>query len=393
MDLTELIEAIDKSNQSFEEFKRANEARWREFEVFEAKARRPGFVLPGSDGRGRTEIETAGIKALGSFFRTGDVAEFKALAAMDAEYKALSESSGPDGGFAVPKVIDGMIEKAALLESPIRQLAQVVQISTPDYHKLVSRQNWAVSWLGEKQAPAATATANLQDINPPMGELMAFPQATQFMLDDVFFDAAQWVADEVGAVFGQEEANQFINGSGVQQPLGILSGPAPVTTTDAGGRQWGTLMYIPSGAAGDWTTTSTTSNPADVLLKMVQSLKVGYRKNAVWLMHPTVLQDVQTFKDAQGRYIVNPSIVPGYPTTLWGYPIYEAEHMPLKTANSLSVLFGDFRRGYLIVDRIGTRILRDPFSNKPYVGFYVTKRVGGSLLNSEALRVLKFAVS
>jgi len=126
---------------------------------------------------------------------------------------------------------------------------------------------------------------------------------------------------------------------------------------------------------------------------MVQSLKVAYRNNACWLMHPTLLQDIQTFKDAQGRYIVNPSIVPGYPTTLWGYPIYEAEHMPLKAANSLSVLFGNFRRGYIIVDRIGTRILRDPFSNKPYVGFYVTKRVGGSVLNTEALRVLKFSAS
>lgn len=225
-----------------------------------------------------------------------------------------------------------------------------------------------------------------------MGELMAYPQATQFMLDDVFFNAENWIADEVGAVFGQEEANQFLNGSGVQQPLGILSGPAPVTTTDAT-RQWGTLMYIPSGASGDWTAGSSSSNPADVLLKMVQSLKVAYRKDSVWLMHPTVLQDIMTFKDAQGRYIVNPSIVPGYPITLWGYPVYEAEHMPLKAANSLGVLFGNFQRGYIIVDRIGTRMLRDPFTNKPYVGFYVTKRVGGSLLNSEALRVLKFAAS
>jgi HK97 family phage major capsid protein len=193
-------------------------------------------------------------------------------------------------------------------------------------------------------------------------------------------------------VFGQEEANQFLNGTGVNMPLGILSGPAPVTTTDAT-RPWGTLMYIPSGAAGDWTAGSTSSNPADVLLKMVQSLKVAYRKNAVWLTHPTVLQDIMTFKDAQGRYIVNPSIVPGSPMTLWGYDVTEAEHMPLKSANSLSVLFGDFRRGYLIVDRIGTRILRDPFTNKPYIGFYTTKRVGGSLLNTEALRVLKFSAS
>ena len=177
-----------------------------------------------------------------------------------------------------------------------------------------------------------------------MGELMAFPQATQQMLDDVFFNAEQWIGDEVGAVFGQEEANQFINGVGVQQPLGILSGPAPVTTTDAT-RAWGTLMYIPSGAAGDWTTSSTTSNPADVLLKMVHSLKVAYRPNACWLMHPTVLQDIRTFKDGQGRFVVNPSIMAGSPDTLWGYPIFEAEHMPLKATNALGVLFGNFRRG------------------------------------------------
>ena len=165
MDFSELTDAIDTSNRALEEFKAKQDERWRQFEAFEAKSRRPGLVLPGSDGRGRTEIETAGVKAFRSFFRTGDISEYKALAATDAEFKALSESSGPDGGFAVPKVIDGLIEKAALLESPIRQLAQVVQISTPDYHKLVSRQNWAVQWVGEKsrwrQRPRRTCRTSI----------------------------------------------------------------------------------------------------------------------------------------------------------------------------------------------------------------------------------------
>jgi HK97 family phage major capsid protein len=144
---------------------------------------------------------------------------------------------------------------------------------------------------------------------------------------------------------------------------------------------------VVTGVAGGFPAT----NPADVLIALVGKMKAAYRANARFVMSKALLFEVASFKDTSGRYIFNPISAPGVPQTLMNYPILEAEDMPAKAANSLSIAFGDFRRGYLIVDRIGTRVIRDPFSNKPYVGFYTVKRLGGALINSEAIKVLKFA--
>lgn len=370
-----ILKALEDSTATFAEFKRGLEARVADLETGDAKSNR--LRLGNNEIVGANSPE---VKAYRRFIQTGDDAELKSL--------ATSTNSGADGGYAVPKVIDGMIDRVALSQSPIRSIARAVQISTPDFHTLVASGRAASGWVSEVAARPATTSPAFTDIKPTMGEIYCNIQATQQVLDDVFFNADTWLAEEIGQRFAEQEASAFINGSGTNQPTGFLSGTAPVATDDAS-RAFGTLQYVPTGAAGAWAA----SSPQDVLLTMMFKLKVAYRQDACWVMHPTVLQTVMGFKDSYGRYIFQPAMQAGAPATLWGYPVVEAEHMPAIAANSFSVAFGNFQRGYLIVDRIGTRVLRDPFSNKPYVGFYASKRTGGILTNTESIKLLKFAVS
>lgn len=301
----------------------------------------------------------------------------------------MSTGSGPDGGFAVPRQIDSLIEAVLFKQSPVRRFAQIVQVSTPDYHKLVNTRGWAANWVGETAACPATATAELYDINPPMGELYANPQATQQMLDDVFFDAGTWIAQEIGLAFGAAESDAFLNGSGITQPRGLLTVPTS-SATDAT-RPFGTAQYLPTGASGAFN--GTAANRLDMFQAAIYAMRPGYRQGAVWLMSPTTLSIIATMKDTLGRFLVQPAIMVGQPQTLLGYEIVECEHMPEIAAGSLSIVFANLARGYLIADRIGTKVLVDPFSNKPNVGYYCTRRLGGAMLNSECVKLVKFAAS
>ena len=440
-DLSELTSAIEASNRSFEEFKKANDKRIEELktnggasadvlakidaitkdfgeqkkliEVMEAKMKRPQFggerlaapyYFNGLELKGYvdSEVQQAHRKGFDAYIRknrgTNELVdlEVKAWSALlglpDGEIKAMSISSGPDGGFAVPKVIDAMIEATLVNISPIRGLASVVQISTPDYHKLVNIHGTASGWVGEKAARAATATPTLEDINPPMGEIYAFPQATQTMLDDVFFNAESWLADEITIEFARAEGAAFVNGTGVQQPKGFTT--YPVAAMADATRAFGTLEYTFTGTNGAFKTLSGTVNPVDDLFTVVSRMKKGYRAGCAWVMNKNTLFVVMGFKDFQGRYVFNPTTAPGIDDTILGYPVTEAEDMADYTAtNALAIAFGNFKRGYLIVDRIGVRTIRDPFSNKPYIGFYTTKRIGGSIMNTETIKFLKFGTS
>jgi HK97 family phage major capsid protein len=207
------------------------------------------------------------------------------------------------------------------------------------------------------------------------------------MLDDVFFNAEQWLAEELAEEFGRQEGNLFINGTGTNQAKGLLN-PTFAATADAT-RAFGTVEYVPTGVAGAFAATS----PTDIFFTLASKVKAAYRNNASFVMPKSVLFQVAAFKDTSGRYIFNPITSPNVPATLLGFPVVEAEDMPAIAANSYSILFGNFKRAYQIVDRVGTRVIRDPFSNKPYIGFYTTKRVGGSVVNSEAYKAVKFSVS
>jgi HK97 family phage major capsid protein len=406
-DMKSVLEAIEKSNRAFEEFKSINDKRLKLIEEgkggdgdlkvqmekafkdmgeqktliesLEAKLKRP---LLGGDGKPVDENAEAHRKAFDGYLRKG--VEFD----RDLEVKALATVAGPDGGFAVPKVIDGMIEEVAVNISPIRQIASVVQISTQDYHKLVDTRGTSSGWVGEQAARTSTNTPQLADIVPPMGELYANPQATQVMLDDTFFNAEKWLADAVATEFARAEGAAFCVGTGVAQPKGFTQ-YTNVATGDAT-RTFGQIEYVGTGASGAFKTLTSTVNPADDLYTIIGKLKAAYRAGAVWVMNKSVLFTIAAFKDYQGRYVFTPTAAPGVPDTVLGYPVTEAEDMTNLSANSYSVAFGNFKRGYLIVDRVGTRVIRDPFSNKPYVGFYTTKRLGGAVVNSEAIKLLKF---
>ncbi len=310
------------------------------------------------------------------FVRTGAVVETKAFTGV----------SGDAGGYAVPKEIDAVIDATLKAISPIRSIANVVKVGSAGYRKLVTTGGTPSGWAAETGARAETATPTFVEIAPPTGELYANPSASQAMLDDAQFDVEEWLAGEIALEFAKAEGAAFVNGNGTNRPKGFLQ-QATATTGDAT-RPFGTLQYLASGAAGDFG-----SNPQDRLIDLVQSLRGPYRQNGSFVMNASTLARIRKFKTTDGQFLWQPSLAAGQPATLLGYPVIEAEDMPDVAANSLSIAFGDFRAGYLIAERNETAILRDPYSNKPFVNFYATKRIGGCVTNSEAIKLMKFAAA
>ena len=312
----------------------------------------------------------------GGFVRTGAMLETKAFTGV----------TGDAGGYAVPREIDTVIDATLKSVSPIRSIANVVKVGSAGYRKLVTTGGTPSGWAAEAGARPETATPSFVEIAPAMGELYANPSASQAMLDDAQFDVEEWLAGEIATEFAKAEGAAFVTGNGTNRPKGFLT--YPTAATGDGTRAFGTLQYLPSGAAGDFG-----SNPQDKLIDLVQALRGPYRQNGSFVMNAATLARIRKFKTTDGQFLWQPSLAVGQPATLLGYPVVEAEDMPDVAANSLSIAFGDFRAGYLIADRGETRILRDPFSNKPFVHFYAVKRIGGAVTNSEAIKLMKFAAS
>lgn len=302
----------------------------------------------------------------------------------EAELKSLSGAVPGDGGYAVPREIDAMIASQLARLSPIRAIAQVVQTGSAGYRKLVSTGGTASGWVSETAARPETATPKFAEIAPPTGELYANPAASQAMLDDAAFDLESWLASEIAMEFARAEAAAFINGSGVNQPKGFLG--APATAAGDATRPFGTLQFIASGNA-----TGLDTAPELKLIDLVHTLKAGHRQGACWVMNSATLAVVRKLKDADGSFLWQPGLSEAQPNRLLGYPVIEAEDMPDIAAGNCPVAFGNFRAGYLVAERSATQILRDPFTNKPFVHFYATKRIGGQVLDSEAIKLLKIA--
>ena len=303
------------------------------------------------------------------------------------EMKSLSGASGGEGGYAVPREIDGAIAATLKGLSPIRSIATVVQTGTSGYRKLIATGAMGAGWVGETDARPATATRSFAEIAPPSGELYANPAASQAMLDDAMFDVEDWLAEELGREFAVAEGAAFVSGNGTNRPKGFLSYTA---TNEADGvRAFGSLQYLATGTAGAFPA----ATPQDKLVELVHMLKAPYRQGACWVMNSDTLARIRKFKTSDGAFVWQPGMVEGQAATLLGYPVVEAEDMPDVAADSFSIAFGDFRAGYLVVDRTGVRVLRDPYSAKPYVLFYTTKRVGGGVQNFEAIKLVKFAAN
>jgi HK97 family phage major capsid protein len=303
----------------------------------------------------------------------------------ETELKSLTQGVPGDGGYAVPQELDGAIAAQLKLLSPIRAIAQVVQVGSSGYRKLVSTGGTSSGWVSETAARPETATPKLAEIAPSFGELYAHPSASQAMLDDAAFDLESWLAGEIAGEFARAEGAAFVSGDGVDRPKGFLS--APNSAQGDALRPFGTLQYLASGNA-----TGFDAAPEARLIDLVQSLKAGHRQGAVFLMNAATLGRVRKFKAADGSFIWQPGLMDGMPARLLGYPVVEAEDMPDVAGNAFPIAFGNFHNGYLIAERTATRILRDPYSNKPYVNFYATRRVGGQVLDSDAIKLLKIAV-
>jgi HK97 family phage major capsid protein len=335
-------------------------------------------------------VEMAGLPAarpmLAGGRSVGSAAFETFLRAGGIEAKAMSGASDAAGGYAVPEEIDAQIDATLKAVSPIRAIANVVKVGTSGYRKLVTSGGFESGWASEIGARAETDTPVFNEVAPPSGELFANPAASQAMLDDAMFDVEQWLADEIAREFATAEGAAFVNGNGTNKPKGFLT--STVSTANDATRAFGQLQYIPSGAAGAFA-----ANPEEKLIDLVQTLRAPYRQGASWVMNSATLARIRKFKTSDGAFLWTPGLALGQPATLLGYPVVEAEDMPDIAANALSIAFGNFKAGYLIAERGETQILRDPYSNKPFVHFYATKRIGGMVSNSEAIKLMKFAAS
>jgi HK97 family phage major capsid protein len=354
------------------------DAQARRLDEITLKASRPAL---GQESHARLRTGAPEHKAaFEAYVRTGESGNLRAL-----EVKAMTIGSNPDGGYLVPPEIEATIGQRLTAISPIRNIAGQRTISSNVYKKPFMTTGPAVGWVGESDARTQTASPVLDELVYPAMELYAMPAATASLLEDSAVNIDQWIAQEVEQVFAQQEGAAFVAGDGNNKPKGFLS----YTAVDNGAWSWGNIGYVASGAAGAFAATS----PSDELVDLVYAVKAGYRQNGMFVMNRKTQAAVRKFKDTTGQYLWQPPAVAGGKASLMTFPVIEAEDMPDIAANSLSIAFGDFNRGYLVVDRAGVSVLRDPYSSKPYVLFYTTKRVGGGVQDFDAIKVMKFAAS
>jgi len=304
-------------------------------------------------------------QAFNAFMRRGDV------------QAALSTLSDPDGGFLVPEEVENAVDRVAGTVSAMRRLASKITIGTDTYKKLVGQGGAGSGWVGEKDGRDATDTPTLAEIAINTKEVYANPAATQKVLDDARINIENWLAEEIAIAFSEKEGISFIRGNGVEQPKGILG----YTTAANASYVWGKVGYIFTG--------STSAITADSLFDVTAALKSVYRNGAAWLMNDATQNYIRKMKDGEGNYLWRPGLTEGAPNLLLGKPVEIDDNMDSIGSGKFPIALANFPRAYLIVDRAGIRVLRDPYTNKPYVHFYSTKRVGGGIANYEAIKLLK----
>lgn len=420
----DLIKAVEGVNKGFEEFKAANDAKLKEIETkgaadplleqklakieadldkyqkvtddaalafkrsqrvmtdqngnevdFDAKARDWAVSISGDrkvdfDAKAMREYSSA----FGRFLRKGEE-RFTA-----DEHKALSVGTDPDGGYVVYPDMSGRIVQRVYETSPMRAYATVQTISSDALEGLYDLDEAGASWGGETESRPETDTPQIGRYRIPAHELSAKPQATQKLLDDAAINMEAWLSAKVADKFARTEAAAFVTGNGINKPRGFL------TYTD-GTTLPGTIEQFDTGVNGAF---AAAPSGGDILISALYGLKAPYRANAVWAMNRATTTLTRKLKDSDGSYLWSPGIAAGQPATILGYPVASFEDMPDPATGSLSIAVGDWREAYTIVDRIGIRVLRDPYSSKPYIQFYTTKRVGGDVVNFEAMKIVAF---
>lgn len=396
--------ALEEFMYSFEAFKDANDQRLKEIErrsaadpltaekvdrisdaLDEQKRLIDGVVIknarPALAADGVNSVYSIERKqAFEAYMRSGDERKLRVF-----EEKAMSYGTAQDGGYLVPEETETEIGRRLAQISPIRSISSVRRISSAVLKKPFATTGIGAGWVAETAVRKSTPTSGLAELSFPTAELYAMPAATGALLDDSMVDLDAWIASEIETVFAEQEGTAFVHGDGANKPRGFLNYDQVVD----GKWSWGNIGYLPTGAAASLPV----ENPTDNLIELIYALKSGYRQNACWVMNRKTQAALRKLKDGNRQYIWQPPATPGSKAMLMGFPVVEAEDMPNIAQNSVPIAFGDFRRGYLVVDRAGVRVLRDPYSAKPYVLFYTTKRVGGGVQDFEAIKLLKVAAS
>lgn len=415
-----VADSLDKIGTAFEEYKKTNDARLEaiksgnstadfdaklakmdqaidslaeqksRLEKMETKLSRPGVFSEekqGGESREAVEYRHAFLdwmRAPSDHGRQQKASQ--AAKALEAKSTQTVTSTGSAGGFALPEIIEREISRLSVDFSPIRQIATVRTVGSTDYKELFDVNGAGFEWVGETDTRNQTNTPDLAEVAPTFGMASAKPQASEESLDDLFFNVEDWLINSAAEAIAQGEGAAFVSGNGTKKPTGFLAGPTPVTTADAG-RAFGTLQYIASGQA------AALPASADIFYDLIYSLRARYRANAQFVTSKLVLAALRKYKDSQNQYLWQPALTAGQPATFMGYGITEAEDMPAVGAGAFSLAFGDFKEGYLITDRVGMRITRDEITAPGFVKFYVRKRVGGKLRNTQAIKLLKIAAA
>ncbi|MBJ6986936.1 phage major capsid protein [Devosia sp. MC521] len=380
-----LIEAL---NKSFEEFKAAHDQKLKA-KVDDVVLNEKIDKINSSVGEFQTAIDELNAKLAAAEMGAGKgkVIDREYTDAFNAHFRkgdvnaALNKGADDEGGYLAPvewdrSIIDQMVEI-----SPMRQIAQVQTISTAGFKKLYNLRGTGSGWVGETASRPQTNTPEFGSMTFATGELYANPAATQQLLDDAAINLEQWLGGEVQTEFAYQEGIAFVSGNGTNKPYGFLT-----FVTGAAN-----AAVNPLGAIAATTAASQTAITSDELVTLVYSLPGELSGNARFVMNRLTLSSIRKLKDGQGNYLWQPSAQAGQPSQLLGAPVTEIAAMPNAAASAIPIAYGDFRRGYLIVDRQGVRVLRDPYTNKPYVMFYTTKRVGGGVQDPQAIKALKMA--
>ncbi|MDH5612208.1 MAG: phage major capsid protein [Gammaproteobacteria bacterium] len=403
-----LAKAVENLGSSFEQFKNANDLRLAEVEkkgTASAELREKVDTISAAVGefqKIKDQIDAIEAAANRGALGGGGAVDSKAIIehsegfngfmrrGIDDGLRALEINAGlttqsdPDGGMIVPVEVDKEIVRLAGTMSVMRSLATVRPVGSAVYKKIINKGGSTSGWVGEEETRSETNTPVLAALEFPTMELYAEPHATQTMLDDNEFNVESWLADEVAIEFVEQEGAAFITGNGVKRPRGILGYDTVANASWIHGK----LGFVTSGAAADF---AAAPDGGNALINLQHSLKSVYRSNGTFLMNDLTMAAVRQLKDGNGAYLWRPGIEAGASNTLLGKPVAIDDTMPDVAANAFAIAFGDFRRGYVITDRMGVRVLRDPYTNKPFVKFYTTKRVGGGVQNFQAIKLLKIA--
>ena len=325
------------------------------------------------------EEEVPHQKAFAAYLRSGDD---DGLRGLELEGKSLSSAVNSEGGYLIDPQTADTIKSVLHSGASIRYIANVVAVEATSFDVLIDHSDVGHGWASEVADTSETSTPVIDRITIPLHELSALPKASQRLLDDSAFDIEGWLAGRIADKFARAEAAAFVSGDGVDKPTGFLTH----TAVDNDVWTWGNLGYVPTGVEGDL-------EDASVLVDLVYALGAEYRANASFVLNSKTAGNIRKLRDADGRFLWSDGLAAAEPARLLGYPVLIAEDMPDVASGADAIAFGDFSAGYTVAERPDLRVLRDPFSAKPHVLFYATKRVGGDVSDFAAIKLLRFATA